>query len=88
MDVERFCAQARKLGDRCELVGYDSATHGFFNPQRDEGKWYRETLAEADRFLTELGYLRKHPPDSLRELEREELARTGQTTVSSRHSTA
>ena len=57
-DVERFCAQARKLGDRCELVGYDGATHGFFNPERDEGKWYRETLAEADRFLTGLGYLR------------------------------
>jgi len=60
-DVERFCAQARKLGDRCELVGYEAATHGFFNPQRDEGKWYRETVAEADRFLTGLGYLRPLP---------------------------
>lgn len=59
-DVERFCAQARKLGDRCELVGYDGAAHGFFNPQRDEGTWYRETLAEAERFLTGIGYLR--PP--------------------------
>lgn len=61
-DVERFCAQARKLGDRCELVGYEGATHGFFNPTRDEGKWYRETLEEADRFLTTLGYLRPLPP--------------------------
>ena len=60
-DVERFCAQARKLGDRCELVGYEGATHGFFNPQRDEGKWHRETVAEADRFLTGLGYLRPLP---------------------------
>ncbi len=59
-DVERFCAQARKLGDRCELVGYDAAPHGFFNPQREEGKWYRATLAEADRFLTGIGYLRSH----------------------------
>ncbi len=57
-DVERFCGQARKNGDRCDLVGYDVATHGFFNPQRADGKWYRETLAEADRFLTALGYLR------------------------------
>jgi acetyl esterase/lipase len=61
-DVERFCAQARKLGARCDLVGYDGAAHGFFNPQRDDGKWFRETLAEADRFLTDIGYLR--PPGS------------------------
>lgn len=61
-DVERFCGQARKNGDRCDLVGYDSATHGFFNPERADGKWYRETLAEADRFLTALGYLRTARP--------------------------
>jgi acetyl esterase/lipase len=61
-DVERFCAQAKKLGGRCELIGYDGASHGFFNPQRDEGRWYRETLAQADRFLAALGYLRPPPP--------------------------
>lgn len=57
-DVERFCAEARKLGNRCEVIGYEGAGHGFFNPQRDEGKGYRETLLAADRFLTDLGYLR------------------------------
>jgi acetyl esterase/lipase len=57
--VEKYCAEARKLGNKCELVGYDNATHGFFNPGRDEGKGYRETLSQADRFLTELGYLPK-----------------------------
>jgi acetyl esterase len=57
-DVERFCAQVRKHGDRCELIGYEGAGHGFFNAQRDDGKWYRETLLAADRFLTEIGYLR------------------------------
>ena len=60
-DVERFCGQARKLGGRCDLVGYDGAPHGFFNPEREGGKWYRETLAEADRFLIEIGYLRAAP---------------------------
>jgi acetyl esterase/lipase len=60
-DVARFCAAASTLGERCELVGYEGAPHGFFNPQRDGGKWYRETLAEADRFLTGLGYLRPLP---------------------------
>jgi acetyl esterase len=55
-DVERFCAEATALGNQCRLVGYEGATHGFFNPGRGE-KWYRETLLEADRFLTTLGYL-------------------------------
>ena len=61
-DVERFCSQATKLGNQCQLVGYDSATHGFFNPQSADGKWYRETLLEVDRFLTRVGYLRGPVP--------------------------
>jgi acetyl esterase/lipase len=61
-DVERFCLEARKLGNRCELVGYDGAAHGFFNPQAESGKWHRETLEQADRFLTDLGYLPKPVP--------------------------
>lgn len=56
-DVEQFCAEATKLGNRCLLHGYEGATHGFFNPSREEGKWYRETLQEMDRFLTKIGYL-------------------------------
>ena len=59
LSVERFCAEASKLGSRCELVGYEGAGHGFFNPGRDGGKWHKETLAEMDRFLTSLGYLPK-----------------------------
>lgn len=61
-DVDRFCAEARRHGDRCQPIGYEGATHGFFNPQRAEGKWYRETLLAADRFLTEIGYLRGPVP--------------------------
>ena len=56
-DVDRFCSEATALGNQCRLVGYDGATHGFFNPRRGDDKWYRETLLEADRFLTSLGYL-------------------------------
>jgi acetyl esterase/lipase len=56
-DVVRFCEKATSLGARCQLVGYDGAPHGFFNPQREGGKWHRETLLEADRFLTRLGFL-------------------------------
>jgi acetyl esterase/lipase len=60
-DVVRFCEKATSLGAPCQLVGYDDAPHGFFNPQREGGKWHRETLLEADRFLTRLGYLPPAP---------------------------
>lgn len=56
-DVERFCVESRKVGNQCQLFGYEEATHGFFNPSRDAGRWYRETLLEMDRFLAKLGYL-------------------------------
>ena len=62
VDVERFCEKARTLGNQCQLVGYEGATHGFFNPQSADGKWYRETLLEADRFLTSIGFLGKPVP--------------------------
>jgi len=55
--VERFCTESRKAGNQCQLFGYEGATHGFFNPSRDGGTWYRQTLAEMDRFLTTIGYL-------------------------------
>jgi acetyl esterase/lipase len=56
-DVERFCMASTKMGNQCQLFGYEGATHGFFNPSRAGGKWHRETLLEMDRFLTALGYL-------------------------------
>lgn len=56
-DVERFCAESKKIGNQCELLGYEGATHGFFNSSRDDGKWYRQTVLEMDHFLTRLGYL-------------------------------
>ena len=61
-DVERFCAKARELQSRCDLFGYDGAEHGFFNSQNAGGKWYHETLSEADRFLTALGFRAKPTP--------------------------
>lgn len=63
--VERFCAQARELGLVCELFGYEGATHGFFDPPQEQGKWHRETLLETDRFLTKIGYLPGPAPASV-----------------------
>lgn len=56
-DVERFCEAATKLGNKCQLVGYEGAPHGFFN-----NKWREETMLEADRFLVALGYLKNASP--------------------------
>lgn len=61
-DVERFCAESMKAGNQCQLFGYEGATHGFFNPSRDGGTWYRQTLLEMDHFLTKIGYLSGEPP--------------------------
>lgn len=61
VDVERYCAQASHSGRSCQLVAYEGATHGFFNPEHKQGQWYHETLREMDRFLVKLGYLAPAP---------------------------
>jgi len=56
--VERFCAKARALQSRCDVIGLEDAGHGFFeNPQIAAGRWYREGLLEMERFLAGLGFL-------------------------------
>lgn len=55
--AEAFATAMKEAGNRCELVGYDEQTHGFFNFGRGDGRYYRETLAAADKFLVSLGYL-------------------------------
>ncbi len=53
--VEVFERAMNEAGRRCRLVGYEGAGHGFFN----RGEAYRKTLAEADAFLVELGWLER-----------------------------
>jgi acetyl esterase len=53
----RFAERMRELGDRCELIGFQGKTHGFFNYGRDDNLAYHRTLEEMDRFLISLGYL-------------------------------
>ena len=52
--AEAFTAKMKSLGNRCELHGFDSQKHGFFNG--DEFK--QKTLSEADEFLVSLGWLK------------------------------
>ncbi len=55
--VELFTAKAKDLGADCRLVGYEGQQHGFFNSQRNGGK-YEVTRDEMVNFLRELGYLK------------------------------
>lgn len=53
--AEAFAAEMKKAGRPCRLVRYPEAGHGFFN----RGKSFDETLAEADRFLVGLGWIKE-----------------------------
>ncbi|MEI6235810.1 MAG: alpha/beta hydrolase [Planctomycetota bacterium] len=52
--VEAFTAEMKKAGNSCELVGYEGASHGFFN----SSKWSKDTITQMDKFLKSLGYLK------------------------------
>jgi len=53
--VVAFESVMKKAERPCKLVGYDGVGHGFFNG----GEGYAKTLAEADAFLVDLGWLKK-----------------------------
>jgi acetyl esterase len=53
--VVAFEEVMKKAGRPCKLVGYEGAGHGFFN----RGEDYTKTLAEADAFLVDLGWIKK-----------------------------
>lgn len=55
--AEAFARVMKAAGNRCELVGYEGQTHGFFNYGRGDNGNYRATLAATDAFLVSLGYL-------------------------------
>lgn len=50
-----FTERMRAMGNRCELVPFQGAGHGFFNLGRGEGSAYRDTLARTEAFLAALG---------------------------------
>jgi acetyl esterase/lipase len=53
--VVAFESEMKRSGRPCKLVTYEGAGHGFFNG----GEYYSKTLAEADAFLVELGWIKK-----------------------------
>ena len=55
-----FTEEMKRQGNRCELVGYDGAKHGFFNYSRGL-EAFRDTVRRMDIFLASLGYLKGDP---------------------------
>ena len=55
--AEMFTDAMKKVGSRCELVGFPDMPHGFFNQHRFENKPYIQTLEKADAFLKSLGFM-------------------------------
>lgn len=56
-NVLKFKEAMAKAGVKCEVKLYEGQKHGFFNYKKGDNKYYGETLAEAGRFLTSLGWL-------------------------------
>ncbi len=64
--VSRYTEVNEKLGNRCELIGYPGAQHGFFNFGRGgvPGEHFLSTVSRLHEFLCSLGYL-DHPSRGL-----------------------
>ena len=56
-DAVDFCDKVTRLAGDCTLIGYEEATHGFFNKGRNNDRWFHPTVAAMDEFLTGLDYL-------------------------------
>ena len=65
LTVREFSELAKKMGNRCELVGYPGEPHGFFNWGRDGNKNFINTVKLTDVFLRSLGYI--EGPDTVEE---------------------
>jgi acetyl esterase len=52
--AELYRKDSEKAGNSCKIVTYEGQSHGFFN----RGEYYDKTLAEADKFLVSLGWLK------------------------------
>ena len=59
--AEVFARKMKAAGNRCELVGFDEQSHGFFNYGRDGNQFFLQTLKQMDEFLASLGYLSGPP---------------------------
>jgi acetyl esterase/lipase len=55
--VRGFCEGMTQAGNRCQVLAYEGATHGFFNFGRNDNRWYAQVLVETVAFLRQHGYV-------------------------------
>jgi acetyl esterase/lipase len=56
--VHRFEKRMRDAGVRCDAKIYEGQGHSFFNYRDGKNEYYYKTIADADAFLTSLGWLK------------------------------
>ena len=49
--IESFAAKMKQAGARCDLIGYEGETHGFFNYKPGGTPAFTDTLKKAEAFL-------------------------------------
>ncbi|MBN1343256.1 MAG: alpha/beta hydrolase [Phycisphaerae bacterium] len=59
--AEKYEDLMTDAGVRCDLHLYENQPHGFFNYRGGSNPFYYQTVIEADKFLTSLGYLKGTP---------------------------
>ena len=52
-----FTQRLKAAGVRCELMSYEGAKHGFFNPRGGNDSVMRKTLKQLDAFLISLNWI-------------------------------
>jgi acetyl esterase/lipase len=52
-----FTQRLKAAGVRCELMSYEGAKHGFFNPRGGNDSVMRKTLTQLDAFLISLNWI-------------------------------
>jgi len=67
MTAKLFWKKMKAQGNRCELIGYKGATHGFADYRLNDNAPFVHAVYEMDRFLVSLSYL-KDPPERIRHL--------------------
>jgi acetyl esterase/lipase len=56
--AELFRQKSVEAGNDCNIVTWEGQGHGFFNHGKADGKYYNLTVAEAEKFLSQLGWLK------------------------------
>jgi len=56
-----FARKMKEAGNTCLLIAFPGRRHGFFNYGREKNAAFRETMRQADVFLSRRGYLKGTP---------------------------